>query len=429
MKRALVLCGGGSRGAYEVGAYQALVEAGYTFDIIVGTSIGALNGALIAQGEFEFLKDLWKNMDITQVVNYLPDMSFSLDNIMANKTKITSFLKSYVKDFGADTAPLQNLVRTKADANKIRENNITYGCVCTSYPSLHGVEITLDEMEEGTFPDYLLATSACFPAFPVQTILGKEYIDGGYYDNTPIQFALRLGAEELVVVDLNYPKIDHPEYEYQPNILTIRPTQDIGIMFNFNNDHLQRIRQIGYLDTLRALQLRKGTYYTFIPNTNKELVKEITKTLALKLQHADIINPSKKVLSIKSKSPFTDAMNNLVKYTNDEDYILALLEKCAKYFNIDSLQEYTIEEMIQILLEPYQTLDIYDIKEYLPTLVSKLTTIKDELSNIDMRFLFGILLHKITNKQEQDLLPLLPFIGDQIACAFFVSTLYTKIRG
>jgi hypothetical protein len=46
-----------------------------------------------------------------------------------------------------------------------------------------------------------------------------------------------------------------------------------------------------------------------------------------------------------------------------------------------------------------------------------------------MRFLFGILLHKITNKEEQDLIPLLPFIGDQIACAFFVSTLYTKIRG
>ena len=89
-----------------------------------------------------------------------------------------------------------------------------------------------------------------------------------------------------------------------------------------------------------------------------------------------------------------------------------------------SLKEYTIEEMIQLLLVPYQTLDMYDIKEYLPTLLSKITTIKDELSNIDMHFLFGILIHKITYKEEQDLLPLLPFIGEQIACAFFISTLY-----
>ena len=424
MKRALVLCGGGSRGAYEVGVYKALQEAGYTFDIIVGTSIGALNGALIAQGEIEFLNDLWTNMDITQVVNHLPDMNFSLDNIMANKSKIASFLTSYVKDFGADTTPLQNLVRNKANADKIRENNITYGCVCTTYPSLTGLEITLDEMEEGTLADYLLATSACFPAFPIQVINGKEYIDGGYYDNTPIQFALRLGATELVVVELNYPRIEHPEYEHQPNMLTIRPTQDIGIMFNFNNDHLQHIRQIGYFDALKALKLRKGKKYTF-KELNTETTNTVAKTFVYLLQQADIKQQNKKVISIKSKAPFTECANNIAMYTNNENYIIDFMEKCARLLNVDTLKDYTLEEMIDTLLQPFSSLENYDFKELLPTLLTKLPNIKEELANIDTSFLLGYLMKKVLLNETNDLAHLLPFIADYIICAFFLCALYT----
>lgn len=425
MKRALVLCGGGSRGAYEVGVYKALLEANYTFDIVVGTSIGALNGALIAQGEYEFLSNLWDKMDITQVVNYLPDMNFSLDNVMANKSKIASFITSYVKDFGADTTPLQKLVREKADAMKIRNNNITYGCVCTTYPSLTGVEITLDEMKDELLPDYLLASSACFPAFPVQVIEGKEYIDGGYYDNTPIQFALRLGATELVVVELNYPKIEHPEYEFQPNILTIRPSQDIGIMFNFNNEHLQRIRQVGYLDALRALKARKGNKYTFYNDMNKDIVNHIAKTFVYLLQQADIHKQNNKVISIKSKSPFTDASNNLQHYTNDEEYVLFFIEKCAKLLDVDTLKEYTLEEMMDILLQPFTNLENFDIKELLPTLLTKLPNIKEELSNIDITYLLGYLMQKILLKEYHDILNLLPFMADYIIIAFFLCALYT----
>ena len=425
MKRALVLSGGGSRGAYQVGAYKALQEYGYTFDIIVGTSIGALNGALIAQNDTEFMYQLWDNMDITQVVNHLPDMDFSVDALMENKGKIASFFTNYVKDFGADTTPLQNLIRNKANAQKIKDNNITYGCVCTTYPSLTGIEITLDEMNDEFFPEYLLASSACFPAFPVQTIENADYIDGGYYDNTPIQFALRLKATEIIVIELRYPKVEHPEYEHQPNILTIRPTQDIGIMFNFQNEHLQRIRTLGYLDALRALHMRKGHHYTFKPNMNEYQLHTLTQQFIQTIQQADLLQHKKKVLSIKSKTPFTDALNDVIQYTNNEDYILKLAELCAKYLHLDTLQEYSFDDFINQLQEPYQTLETYNIKEFLPSLFAKLPNIKDELANIDSTFLLGILIRKITNQEQHDLLPLLPFVGEQIICAFFIYTLLT----
>ena len=86
MKRALVLCGGGSRGAYEVGAYQALVEAGYTFDIIVGTSIGALNGALIVQDTYFRGMRLWRTTNFYKLFG--PELLEMKDLKKAIKEKV-----------------------------------------------------------------------------------------------------------------------------------------------------------------------------------------------------------------------------------------------------------------------------------------------------------------------------------------------------
>ena len=58
----LALEGGGAKGAFHIGAVKALLENGYEFDGVVGTSIGAFNGALISQGDFEKAYDLWINM-------------------------------------------------------------------------------------------------------------------------------------------------------------------------------------------------------------------------------------------------------------------------------------------------------------------------------------------------------------------------------
>ena len=68
MKRALVLSGGGSRGAYEIGAWQALNELGVRLDAVYGTSIGALNAGLVAQGDVEQAVELWQNINLSQVV-------------------------------------------------------------------------------------------------------------------------------------------------------------------------------------------------------------------------------------------------------------------------------------------------------------------------------------------------------------------------
>ena len=69
MKKGLVLEGGGTKGAYQIGAYEALRDLGIKITGIAGTSIGALNGAFIAQGDFESMKDIWVNYDYKSFMN------------------------------------------------------------------------------------------------------------------------------------------------------------------------------------------------------------------------------------------------------------------------------------------------------------------------------------------------------------------------
>ena len=102
-----------------------------------------------------------------------------------------------------------------------------------------------------TLKDYLIASASCYPAFPAHVMDGKEYVDGGYYDNLPVRLAMKMGADELVLVDLNHKKIIHEEYLHRPNIKYIIPSQDLGNFLDFDRENLDRRIQLGYLDTMK----------------------------------------------------------------------------------------------------------------------------------------------------------------------------------
>jgi len=76
---ALVLGGGGARGSYQVGVWKAIRELGIQPDIITGTSVGALNGAAILQGDYELVEQMWKELEIKNVVEFeLPEKPIQL---------------------------------------------------------------------------------------------------------------------------------------------------------------------------------------------------------------------------------------------------------------------------------------------------------------------------------------------------------------
>lgn len=193
-KRALVLPGGGGRGAYQVGVAKAFAEVGIKFDLIFGTSIGALNGTLIAQGSIERLEELWSNLRPWDIFK-LPSAQQLGRMVFGRKLGLL------------DTSPMEELLRRELDLKKLKASASKVGLFTTDLCCLETRLITIDEiMSNNELIDVLMATSAVPIAFPPRQLHGTGlWVDGGLVRNTPMRAAIDRGAEEIFMVLL------HPE--------------------------------------------------------------------------------------------------------------------------------------------------------------------------------------------------------------------------
>ena len=187
---ALVLGGGGAKGAYEVGAIAALDELGIKAGSVFGTSVGALHAAMYAQGSMDAAAALWDNIRLSDVVS---EESLAIaddaENIFDHPEKLLEFITRYAQKKGVDVSPLMDILHKLIDEDKIRRSGVHLGIVTTRFPSLAMVEKRLEEMETGSLIDWLMASASCFPIFPMKQVGGDRYIDGGFCDNTPVEMA------------------------------------------------------------------------------------------------------------------------------------------------------------------------------------------------------------------------------------------------
>jgi NTE family protein len=196
-KRALVLPGGGGRGAYQVGVVKALREKGITFDFAYGTSIGALNATLLAQGDFNRLEELWCHIKGKDIFT-LPSASGIGRLVLGHKLGLL------------DTTPLEELLKREANLQKLKASSTKVGFCTTDLCSLETRLFTSDDiMSTNELIDILMATSAIPMAFPPRHIHGNGlWIDGGLVRNTPMETAIHMGADEIFMVLLHPEKIN-----------------------------------------------------------------------------------------------------------------------------------------------------------------------------------------------------------------------------
>jgi NTE family protein len=192
--RALVLPGGGGRGAYQVGVVKALREKGLEFDLAYGTSIGGINATFLAQGSQNRLEDLWCQLRAKDVF-CLPSAHQIGRLVLGHKLGLL------------DNAPLETLLRRELNLQKLKASSTKIGWCTTDLCSLETRLITIDDiLSTDELVDALMATSALPMAFPPRHIHGKGlWIDGGLVKNTPMETAIHLGADEIYMVLL------HPE--------------------------------------------------------------------------------------------------------------------------------------------------------------------------------------------------------------------------
>ena len=261
MRRALVMSGGGSRGAYEMGAWQAFNELGVRFHAVYGTSIGAINAALFAQGDIQTALDLWENINFSQLTGN-DEAEFTIETMISRKRDVIPFLIENAKHLQMDITPLEALLNAHLDEGAVRASGMDLGVMTVRVPQIAAVPMRLRDMAPGSLADWVIASASCFPVFPMRKIGADRYVDGGYFDNMPIDMAIADGADEIVAVDI-HPQPTHPEYDRMPFLKMIHPLNNLGNFLDFNPRLLKRMRLMGYYDTMKAYGALDGIRYTF----------------------------------------------------------------------------------------------------------------------------------------------------------------------
>jgi NTE family protein len=193
-KRALVLSGGGGRGAYHVGALRFLEEHEWFPDVVVGTSIGAVNGAAIASGHTAHsLWALWKKLRTEDVQQ--PNLGLLIDQ--SNSLLDTTPLRKTLAEGGwldleriNHQPPAKHLRITVVEAQTGRLRVFGNSCNPSGKRSEH-VPISVD---------HIVASCSIPIVYPPTTIGGTTFWDGGTVSNTPLGAAIDAGADDIVVV-------------------------------------------------------------------------------------------------------------------------------------------------------------------------------------------------------------------------------------
>ena len=329
--RGLVLAGGGARGSYQIGVWRALDELGWRAGVVTGTSVGCLNGALYVLGQYEMARDMWLSIRSSDVMA-LPAPGSGLG-------ALGEAVRQFMAEGGLDVSPLEQIVSRVLDEQELRASSIRFGLVTVEKKGLKPRELSLEEIPQGKLRDYLLASSACFPALRPRTIDGVEYLDGGYADNMPAGLAARLGAEELVCVDLEGLGITKPNRTGLPTTL-IRSHWELGDILRFDPAVARRNMAIGYFDTMRAFGRLRGDAYPIALEGSAQAAAEFRGRL----------DPLEEWIRVRWPAAHLPATLTLA-LEHLQDQPLAPLEAAAEDAGVEPTRLYTVTDLEQAFLD------------------------------------------------------------------------------
>jgi NTE family protein len=202
---AFVLSGGGARGALQVGAVRALLEAGILPDVLIGTSIGAWNAAVLARFPFEEalerMAEAWRQSQPAQVLlgresrlTMPPPQALNGVLILSAIRRVTQGYPSLYSDTGQ-----RRLIADLLDDVTFEELRLPLRVVASDLVyARHKI------FDSGLLAPAVLASSAIPGIFPPVQIGESVYVDGGALDNMNLELALKLGARRIILLDVGY---------------------------------------------------------------------------------------------------------------------------------------------------------------------------------------------------------------------------------
>ena len=373
----LVLEGGGAKGSYQVGAYKALQEMGLKFTAVTGTSIGAINGAIIAQGDWDRAYEVWYDISLAKVFDVREEYLAALREFKLDKKGLGYFLeraRDILNNRGLDTTLLKKILQDNIDETKLRQSGMLFGMVTVSLTDRKPLEVFLEDIPSGQLVNYLMA-SASLPIFKLEKIADKEYLDGGFYNNLPISLLYSRGYRDLVAIRTHglgrIKKVQDPNLQ----ITYIEPREDLGALLDFSQEGARHNLLLGYFDAQRTFKGLRGMNYYLEPGPTKEDYAQFLLSLG-----EEAVKSGARILGIREGIPQQILFDQLVpkileilQLQTDNVYegaTLAICEALAKKLGIDRFKIYTFEQYIKLLSIEYQKSgEIGETREIIPNLI------------------------------------------------------------
>ena len=279
-KIGLVLAGGGAKGAYQSGVVKYLAEIDFAPHIIAGTSIGALNGAILASNtsfkqSSDRLWQLWKELGEANIINWqlVKYPLHSLAQYLHLSEEDASF---------CDPNPLDKFLRHAIDPEQLKKGIELW---VAAFPSAHNflphthkagqivptignvitanlgqsaeyIHVQSAKTDEEIYQT-LLASAAIPLAFKSRKIDGKHYVDGWLGDNVPLKALANRGCTHTIVIHLGNGELWNRHEFPNQTIIEIRPTEDMGgldKLLDFSPERIQLLQNRGYQDAKRILE-------------------------------------------------------------------------------------------------------------------------------------------------------------------------------
>lgn len=403
-KYGLVLEGGGAKGAYHIGAAKALAELNIKIEGISGTSVGALNGAMLIQDDLEKAYDLWYNIKPSKVYeindNYfqdLKDFKISKDTLLYFYNKV----KDIFEKKGVDNSKIKKILQQYIKEDKIRNSNKDFGIVTISLTDKEPMELYLEDIPEGKLAEYLMA-SAYLPFFIREKVDGKIFLDGGFYNNLPVNLLAKRGYKNIIAVRTfglgRSPNLS----EMDLNIIEIEPSDDLGLTVDFSKEKARRNLNMGYYDTMRKFKGFIGKkyyldfsyddeyYFNFLCDICEKDILETGKIFKIEKM------PPKRLL-FEKLIPYIAEMLDIDKNQNYKDIIAGMIEVLAGELKIDRYQIYNLQDLMKKINKNLKKSNSKNNK-YIPNFVfnNKLLAkaVSDELK---FKIIYTLLKSKITN--------------------------------
>lgn len=437
MKRAIVLAGGGAKGSYHFGFWKAIRELGIDFQIVTGSSVGALNGAMMASGLYESGLEMWSSIKTPDIIETSPSR---LSEVIDTEG-IAGALKSFLGDVGEsavnvkmDPFPLGELIGKYLDEKLLRESGIEFGIMCSEYPNMKTHPVTLKDIPYGMLDDYLLASSTVYPSMEPKEIAGRKYVDGGYSDNFPVNLALDMGAEDIIGANLCANGIE-AKYETDYPVRVIRPRFDLGPTMEFVPEIAKRNTALGYNDTMRSFGKLDGTCYTLEKGECEKMQAEFEKFCVDMLIKCGAVS-----LSEKSSYHRSLAVKGLCEKRKqriglmDKKLAVVCAETAAEIFCVDPTEIYSGESLGKSILAELKP---FEEKEENPMAVlfqsaKPLNYKLGQIGNFDSRNVVAYLTNlwlglPDSESPNRDLRTLCRFIPKEFFASLYIS--FLKIKG